>query len=65
MNTFTSEEWQLLMDALAFARQRFEAYPYDSAEFKRRRLREVDDLRDKLRALRAEMERQEKHAANR
>jgi len=65
MNTFTSEEWTLLMDAMSFTRQRFEAYPYDSAEFKRRRLREVDDLRDKLRTLRAETRRQEKHAANR
>ncbi len=65
MNAFTSEEWQLLMDAMSFTRQRFEAYPYDSAEFKRRRLQEVDDLRDKLRALRAETRRRENHATGR
>lgn len=52
MDTLTTEELQLLIDAMEFTRQRFEAYPYDSADFKRQRLQEVDDLRGKLREMR-------------
>jgi hypothetical protein len=57
MTTLDKADFQLLLDAMHFTRKAFEAYPYESAEFRAQRLREVDDLRGKLLDMKKELKR--------
>ena len=52
---FTLANIELLLEALRYAKQAFEAYPYPTAQLRADRLAAIDDATEKLRDMRRDM----------